>query len=361
MVTGASGLLGRQIMATLKGDSSDSWEVFGLFSSRHHSDPDLIQCDLLAEGEAERLVDKYSPDAVIHSAAERRPDVVFKQPQVARKLNIDVTRNLAEACQKNNTLMIFLSTDYIFDGESPPYAVDAKPHPLSTYGEQKVEGEDIISKTCEAYCVLRVPLLFGPMEYMKESGVTALKMELDKGVKKADHTQKRYPTYTLDVARVLKKMLEVHFFRKQLRGVYHWQANESLTKYDMMVRVAHLLEIPSEEIVASMDPLKFPAPMDSRLDCSKLENELDIGDGAMFRTPFKEALEHSFRSYMATELKAKFKEEDQIKYSLIDLERWLEQSGHTICNEALQKLINTDGEINAADVETLLLQHVGEH
>lgn len=361
MVTGASGLLGRQIVAMLKSDESKNWEVLGLYASRHHSDPHLIKCDLLEEGEAERLVEKYSPDAVIHSAAERRPDVVFKQPQVARKLNIDVTHNLAEACQKAKALMIFLSTDYIFDGENPPYAVDAKPHPLSNYGEQKVEGEGIVLNTCESSCVLRVPLLYGPMEHMKESGVTAVKIELDKGVRKADNRQKRYPTYTLDVAKILKRMLEVHFWRRPLRGIYHWQANECLTKYDMMVGVAKLLEIPSEEIVASMDPPKFPVPPDSRLDCSRLENELDIGDGATYRTPFREAIEHSFKFYFATELKAKMKVKDRMKYSSNEVESWMEQSGHTMCDKDLQSLINTDGEINAADVEALLASHVGEH
>lgn len=358
MVTGASGLLGRQIMLALQ---DGQWEVRGLYSSRAHSQPDLVQCDLLKEGEVARLLAEFRPDAVIHSAAERRPDVVFKQPQVARKLNIEVTQHLAEACQKHNSFLIFLSTDYIFDGKNPPYATDATPHPLSTYGEQKVEGENITLETCSSSCVVRVPLLFGPMEYMKESGVTALHIELEKGVKKADHTQSRYPTYTPDVARVLKKMLQVNFQSKKLGGIYHWQANERLTKYDMIIEVASILQIESSEIVASLDAPKFPRPEDSRLECSRLEQDLGIGDGSAYRTSFHQALRHSFACYFAENIQNKMGGELRTMYSLKDVERVLEECGATINNKTLQGLINKDGHINAEDYETLVHAHIGEH
>lgn len=344
-------------MLTLQGED---WEVRGLAHSRVDSQPNLVKCDLMADGEAARLVADFQPDVVIHSAAERRPDVVFKQPEVARKLNVDVTRALAEACSKCNSWMIFISTDYIFDGEKPPYGVDATPHPLSTYGDQKVEGEGFTLKECPSAAVLRVPLLFGPMEYMKESGVTALHTELEKGVKKADHTQKRYPTYTLDLARILKKMLEVNFFKTKLSGIFHWQANECLTKYDMIMAIARTLEIEASQIEASLEAPRFPRPEDSRLECSRIQEELGIGDGSEYRTSFKDALRTSFASYFAANLQPKMGEELKKMYSLEDVERVLAACGSTMPSKTLEGLMNKEGHINAEDYDILVRHHLHE-
>jgi len=293
LVTGASGLLGRQIMNELP---SEMWEVRGLYSSR--AGKNLVQCDLTQVAQIAQQFAEFQPDVVIHSAAERRPDVVFKQPGIARTLNIDVTSNLAEACHKYNSWMIFLSTDYIFDGEEPPYATDAVPKPLSTYGEHKVAGEKICFEQCPTAAVLRVPLLYGPMEYAKESGVTAMYEELKKGVKKADHLQKRYPTFTCDVAKILRRMLEVHFDGiEPMSGIYHWQSNECFTKYDMIQLVATTVQMDGSEIEASLTKPKFPVPPDSRLDCSRLEAALDI-TGEAYRSPFRESLAFCMKSFL---------------------------------------------------------------
>lgn len=287
LVTGASGMLGRQVMRRLEADDG-TWEVRGLYSSRPGGN--LVQCDLTDSSHIDQQFVEFAPDVVIHSAAERRPNVVFKQPELAHALNVDVTRNLAEACQKHNAMILFMSTDYIFDGENPPYAVDAEPRPLSTYGEQKVAGERICVEKCRSSVVLRVPLMYGPIEYAKESGVTAMYDELQRGIDKADNLQWRYPTYTCDVAKILAKMLQVHFDGVQpLRGIYHWQASEALTKYDMVRAIAAIADMDASAIKASLAPPKFPVPPDSRLDCSRLERELAI-DAQAYRTPFRDAL-----------------------------------------------------------------------
>lgn len=285
LVTGASGLLGRQIMKEL---ANGPWEVRGLFASRAREG--LVCCNLLHDGQIEAQFKEFQPDVVIHSAAERRPDVVFKKPEVAQKMNIEVTSNIAEACRRHNAWLIFLSTDYVFDGLEPPYKTDAEPHPLSLYGEQKLLGEAICREKSPLSAVLRVPLLYGPMEHLKESGVTSMYEELLKGLAKADHLQRRYPTYTCDVARILGKMLDVQFGGTQkLSGIYHWQTNEAFTKYDMVQVIASIMDIDTTDIEASTAPSRFPSPPDSRLDCSRIEEELGIV-AAEYRTPFREAL-----------------------------------------------------------------------
>lgn len=294
LVTGASGLLGREVMREIKGQAA--WTVRGLYATR--AGPDLVQCNLLEEDQLERQFAEFAPDVVIHTAAERRPDVVFKRPEAARNLNIGVTENMASACRRHKAWLIFISTDYIFDGTTPPYAVDAQPHPLSTYGEQKVDGENLCREQCPTCAVLRIPLMYGQMEYPKESGVTALYGELQRGISKADHLQRRYPTYTGDIAKILRKMVEVHFGgQRKLSGVYHWQSDECLTKYDMVQVIAGVMDMDASQVEASLAKPNFPVPLDTRLDCSRLEQELQI-DVAKYRVSFKEAVGHCLNEYL---------------------------------------------------------------
>lgn len=355
LVTGASGLLGRQIMKLL----NRQWEIRGLYSSRKREN--MVHADLLQEGEIERQFVEFNPQVIIHSAAERRPDVVHKQPDKSRALNVDVTRGLAEACRKHNAWLINLSTDYVFDGEKPPYAVDAAANPLSAYGEQKVEGEKICIDVCPSSATVRIPLLFGPMEYVKESGVTAMYLELQKGVKKADHTQKRYPTYTLDVARILGKMIEVHFSGKKLNGIFHWQADECLTKYDMLMEIANIFQVDGSHIQKGMDQPKFPRPEDSRLDCSRLVEELGI-DPEQYRTPFSTALRHSFSSFpneaLALDIRDKMEPELQCQYSQDEVRNLLRDMNISICDLTVQRLMNKEGKINKDDYMAFLHHNI---
>jgi dTDP-4-dehydrorhamnose reductase len=296
LVTGASGLLGRQVFSLL---TEGGWQVRGLCSTRPRLG--LVRCDLTKAGEAERQIADFCPDIVIHLVAERRPDVCHKKAHDAEVLNVDVTSSIAKACSKFGCWMIFLSTDYVFDGKSPPYSVDAITNPLSEYGMQKIKGEQVTLQEAPGAAVVRVPLLYGQLDYMKESGVTAMYTDLKSGaLTKADHTQKRYPTYTKDLAMIIVKMLERHSEGKKLQGIYQWQSDECLTKYDMVQLIAQITNLDASSVIASTAVSKFPVPQDTRMDCSKLILDLGI-DPAHFRTPISSALSETFRLNAAHE------------------------------------------------------------
>jgi len=222
---------------------------------------------------------------------------VAKKPGETHVVNVDATQAVAQACRKFGVWMIYISTDYVFDGTQPPYFTDAVPNPLSVYGEQKRAGERVALQESPTAAVLRVPLLYGQVEYMKESAVTALYEDLSGGLlKKADHSQKRYPTYTSDVAKVIEKMLEVHSLGRPLEGIFHWQGDECLTKYDMVQAIAEINHLDASAVAADTSAPKFPRPEDSRLDCSRLIQELDI-QRKHFETPFRVALRASLLQY----------------------------------------------------------------
>jgi len=340
-------------MALLK----TKYETRGLYSTRKLDN--LQYADLLNEGEIENLFADFQPNVVVHCAAERRPDVVAQLPDKAYLLNVEVTKKIAEACQRNNAWLINLSTDYVFNGEKPKYKTDDTPDPLSDYGKQKQKGEEACLKACPSSATVRVPLLFGPIEYVKESAVTTLYLDLRKKnlIKEPDNLQKRYPTYTCDVAKVLGKMLEVHFSGKKLSGIYHWQADEELpmTKYDMMLQIAELFGLPDTDIKPGLTESRVRRPENSCLDCSKLVADLGI-KAADYRTPFKKALEETFATFprdaVVGDILAKM--DGTMTVTKDQLERMLDTLKIPICHKEIQKLMNKDGKINKDDYDAFV-------
>lgn len=177
LITGASGLLGRAIMQQFS--NSDRWEVLGLAHSRVAEA--LKKVDLLDFDETKRIVNDFKPHVLIHAAAERRPDVVENDEETCMKMNVDVTETLAKAMNELNRdlkipqhFMLYISTDYVFDGTSPPYKPLDETNPLNKYGKSKVAGERVMQSYHPDGGILRIPVLYGNVEYLMESAVTGL-------------------------------------------------------------------------------------------------------------------------------------------------------------------------------------------
>ena len=136
LVTGASGLLGRQIMAEFA--SLPSFSPFGLCFSR--PGPNLKKLDLTDEKATADYFIQLKPQIVIHAAAQRFPDKVEKDYEAALELNVSVSRRLAVLCKELKARLIYISTDYVFDGTAAPYSHLAAPKPANRYGE-RIEGK----------------------------------------------------------------------------------------------------------------------------------------------------------------------------------------------------------------------------
>ena len=171
LITGASGLLGRAILREFT-QCSVGWEVLGLAYSRAREN--LRKVDLKNKDEVKTVMDEFKPSLVIHSAAERRPDVVENGEEETKKLNVIATRTIADAAAKANAFLLYISTDYVFDGTSPPYKPTDKPNPLNKYGQSKLDGENVTLEFLPRSGVLRVPVLYGPVEHLHESAVTGI-------------------------------------------------------------------------------------------------------------------------------------------------------------------------------------------
>lgn len=297
VVTGASGLLGRAVHAHF---SSQGHDVLGLANSR--AEHPLVRLDLLDTSALRKALVDFAPDIIVHSAAERRPDVVEREPERSQELNVDVPGRIAEICRDDfepslSPRLIYISTDYVFDGSKPPYSVDSEPNPLNAYGTSKLLGERAVSEKGAPGRVtsLRVPVLYGPALQPNESAVNILQTTIlprsdPSATIKMDAYAVRYPTNVQDVARVLGEIATCACTQqKQLPPILHFQATEAMTKYDMcnvMSRLQNRYAPPLSETSVShldpefeIDPMAATArPRHCKLDTSVLrELGVDVG------------------------------------------------------------------------------------
>ena len=289
LVTGASGLLGR---AVLQNFTNAGWDVLGLAYSRAREG--LRKVDLCDPKEVESVLDDFRPQFVIHSAAERRPDVVDKKSESAVALNVTATESLAALCAQRNIYMLYISSDAVFDGTSPPYKPDSPTNPLSIYGQSKRDGEIAVLKHA-GMGVLRLPVLYGVVEELSESSVTAVFSVLlnsDKPGKVSDY-ERRYPTHVADCAAVCLGLVEKQLKSGDSGGIWHWSSIECFTKYTMAGVMAELFGLKSDHLVPVREPSGgAPRPFDSHLDASATEKAVLIK-----RTPFKEGIKQALERF----------------------------------------------------------------
>ncbi|KAF8427490.1 C-3 sterol dehydrogenase [Tirmania nivea] len=198
VVTGATGQLGRQIV---KAFEKEGWEVFGT-EERQELDgwigfsrakpPAIRKVDLQNREEVVNVLDEVKPKILIHCAANRFPDICESDPEGVKKLNVEASKMLAEETNSRGIFLIYISTDYVFDG---------KPGPLNFYGNTKLAGEKAVLEASPGggAVVMRVPVLYGEVEQNKESAVNVLLDAVYKAGSQRvemDHWSIKYPTNT---------------------------------------------------------------------------------------------------------------------------------------------------------------------
>ena len=168
VLTGASGLLGRAIMAELL----PNFDIIGLGLNRIHSG--IQKLNLLDTESVNEFMWTVKPDILIHSAAERRPDISQNDPKRTIALNVEATRHVARLAYQTGSWMIYLSTNYVFDGTSPPYSPQDLTNPLNLYGQSKLDGENAVRAETDQFCIIRLPALYGQVEFLGETSITQI-------------------------------------------------------------------------------------------------------------------------------------------------------------------------------------------
>lgn len=276
-VTGVNGQLGYDVMNELhkRGHQAVGSDLapsyVGVADRSAVTAMPYVALDITDGAAVERVIRGVNPDAVIHCAAWTAVDMAEDDDKVTlvRRVNAGGTRNIAEVCKALDCKMLYLSTDYVFNGEgTEPWKPGCKDYkPLNVYGQTKLEGELAVANSLEKYFIVRIAWAFGL------NGKNFIKTMLNVG-KKHDTVrvvcdQIGTPTYTYDLARLLVDMIETEKY-----GYYH-ATNEGgfISWYDFCVEFYRQYGLTTKVIPVTTEEYglsKAARPFNSRLDKSKL-------------------------------------------------------------------------------------------
>jgi len=268
LVTGASGLLGSKIMA-FAGNNLNVIATHRRFSLS----PNSVKLDVTDKADTLQIIQETNPDVVVHTAAETNVDKCEIEKELALKTNVEGTTNVAKACAKIKVKLVYISTDYIFDGKKGLYTEDDKPNPINYYGLTKLKGEEFVRKLCEDYVIARTSVLYG-WHPSKTNFVTWI-IECLRHRKSINVVYDHYnsPTLADNLAEVLLEAVDMDF-----KGIYNIAGSQRINRYDFAVKIARNFGLDSSLIrPIKMEELKVwkaKRPPDSSLCIDKVSKHL---------------------------------------------------------------------------------------
>ena len=254
LVTGVKGQLGHDVVNELEKRGHKALGV------------DIEEMDITDSRSVMDVITHAAPEAVIHCDAYTAVDAAEDNEDLCRRVNAQGTENIVKACQSLNCKLMYISTDYVFNGQGTrPWEPDDKREPLNVYGQTKYEGE-LAVETLEKYFIVRIAWVFGV------NGKNFIKTMLNLGKTRDSLTvvddQIGSPTYTYDLARLLVDMIETDQY-----GRYH-ATNEGLCSwYEFACEIFRQagIQIKVSPVASSEYPSRAKRPMNSRMDKSKLQ------------------------------------------------------------------------------------------
>ena len=254
LVTGAKGQLGTDLMNEL---AKRGIEGIGV---------DVQEMDITDAEACRRVIKNSGADAVIHCAAYTAVDAAEDNVDLCRRINGEGTRNVAQACKEADVKLMYISTDYVFDGQGTrPWEPDDERHPLNVYGQTKYEGELAVEELSDKYFIVRIAWVFGVAG--KNFIKTMLRLGKERGAVSVLDDQIGSPTYTYDLARLLVDMIQTDKY-----GRYH-ATNEGLCSwYEFAKEIFRQagMDVPVTPVSSDAFPAKATRPSNSRLNKDKL-------------------------------------------------------------------------------------------
>ena len=254
LVTGAKGQLGTDLMNEL---AKRGIEGIGV---------DVQEMDITDAEACRRVIKNSGADAVIHCAAYTAVDAAEDNVDLCRRINGEGTRNVAQACKEADVKLMYISTDYVFDGQGTrPWEPDDERHPLNVYGQTKYEGELAVGELSDKYFIVRIAWVFGVAG--KNFIKTMLRLGKERGAVSVVDDQIGSPTYTYDLARLLVDMIQTDKY-----GRYH-ATNEGLCSwYEFAKEIFRQagMDVPVTPVSSDAFPAKATRPSNSRLNKDKL-------------------------------------------------------------------------------------------
>ena len=264
-ITGGSGLLGERL-ATIA--SNDDEIVLS-----HNSNPtkNTIKCDITDKNEVEKVINKNKPDTIVHCAAMTDVDLCEDEIDIAYRINSDGTRNMAQAAENIGAKIIYVSTDFVFDGDKGYYSEDDEVNPLGIYAKSKYDGEVQLKKYSTNWAIARVSVLYG---WHKKANFTTWVINQLRSNNSINIVtdQINSPTYADNAGEAIFEIA-----KQDKNGIYHTAGNDRINRFDFTQKIAEAFNL-NKDLINPTTSDKFiqkaPRPRDSSLNVNKIKKVL---------------------------------------------------------------------------------------
>jgi len=295
---GGGGQVGSKTVERAK----ERFEVYATYMTRKPplEEPRILPLDKTNLDAVSDLFRKVKPEAVIDTGALHNVDYCEAHKDEAWKANVEGTRNLAEACRNHGARMLFVSTDYVFDGTKGDYREDDEARPVNYYGLTKLEAEKAVAQTCSDYAIARPSVIFSYVRSTQRESSSGKPLNFamwltqklgDDEPVKIVSDQFSSPTLADNLAETLLNLAE-----SEKKGIYHTAGKTRLSRYEFAVKIAQRLNL-DERLIAPIMTSQLrqtaPRPMDSSLNVEKIE--MDLRSRML---SIDEALEHFSRQFL---------------------------------------------------------------
>ena len=292
MVTGANGFLGQHLLQQLQ-EKNIKVTATGRGPSRVMiaTSPDLTyrELDIRNGNDVQEFIMRDQPEIIIHAAAMTQVDECEINKQECYNINVTATRFLISAAKEINAKLIYISTDFVFDGSRGPYREDDIPDPVNYYGSTKLAAEKAVMESGLDWAIARTVLIYGDIiEVSRKNFVTWVRQNLEAGNKiKVVTDQWRTPTFVHDLVRGIILIIE-----KNASGIYHLSGKEMMTPYEMAIQTARFFGL-DEHLIEKTESSAFQQsgkrPSKTGFNIEKAQRELGYDP-----VSFKEGLKLTF-------------------------------------------------------------------
>ena len=245
LITGSNGLLGQKLVHLLKEKHNVIATSLGSCLISNQSDFIYQILDITDEYNIGKIFNMYKPKYVINTAAMTNVDACEDYKNLCDDINVKAVNYLSTACEKYNSHLIHISTDFIFDGKNGPYDEDDEANPLSYYGLSKLKSEQVLQKSNCKWAILRTILLYGTAENLERNNIVlwARKALKDSQELNIIDDQFRSPTLAEDLAQACYLVIE-----KEAIGVYNASGKDIMSIYEMVERMADFYKCDKSQI-----------------------------------------------------------------------------------------------------------------
>ena len=245
LITGSNGLLGQKLVHLLKEKHNVIATSLGSCLISNQSDFIYQILDITDEYNIGKIFNMYKPKYVINTAAMTNVDACEDYKNLCDDINVKAVNYLSTACEKYNSHLIHISTDFIFDGKNGPYDEDDEANPLSYYGLSKLKSEQVLQKSNCKWAILRTILLYGTAENLERNNIVlwARKALKDSQELNIIDDQFRSPTLAEDLAQACYLVIE-----KEAIGVYNASGKDIMSIYEMVERMADFYQCDKSQI-----------------------------------------------------------------------------------------------------------------